>query len=181
MSVLLQRKLVQLGNVSGGLEKTFAVALANPDAYVIGIDLKGIPKSELPSDPRPLNWIQWKLDFLTGMGRLHDNSVESVSSDFALGHYDATGVEFWSGLAALANLYTREVILSVHRKLIPGGHLAMIVPDPVVPVFMDFFANGPFDSVPLAVTRLPSERLRETLCTIHAKIGNPMFELIATK
>ncbi len=113
---------VHLGNVGDpeffrrgpGADKTRKFAERFPQVDFVGVDLRAV-------EPTTKNWVQHQADFLTGLQKLEDNSVNHISSDLALGYYDAKGAcdDFWK--------YTEQVLKLAKRKLKQGGKLRISV------------------------------------------------------
>lgn len=147
-----KKKIVHLGNVgedSAYRSKQLAKRFSNFDFY--GVDLKKITDSSLlhPNirisetlrnlrdrrllKPKPKNLEQIQKDFVQGLNRFKDGSLDLVSSDFGVGFYkkernigklkSAIKKEMDIGVSAYigADTYTRKVINLIYKKLKPNG------------------------------------------------------------
>ncbi|GEM_PF-1933618 len=147
-----KRKIVHLGNVGeDAAYRSKMLAKRFPNFEFYGVDLKGIDSSvyvhegmrfskfsnrkERLLEKVPENLVQLKTDFLGGLSKFKDNSIDMVTSDFALGFYEKAHSllklkilnigRSISGLAKSSKEYTSEVITQIHRKLKPNGKIVV--------------------------------------------------------
>lgn len=148
-----KRQIVHLGNVGDDRayrSKMLAQRFSNFEFH--GIDLKGLRSrdilhSSVKKDPtalaireprlslkKPDNLKQTRADFIKGLSRFPDNSVDIITSDFAVGYYkkEQTHKKVKANSVAADNIssqyanigsdqYAKDVINLVHQKLRPNG------------------------------------------------------------
>lgn len=148
-----KRQIVHLGNVGDDRAyRSKMLAQRFPNFEFHGIDLKGLRSrdilhSSLKKDPialairkprlslkKPDNLKQTRADFIKGLSRFPDNSVDIITSDFAVGYYKkekthkkvkANSIAADEISSQYANIgsdqYAKDVINLVHQKLRPNG------------------------------------------------------------
>ncbi|MDD4049954.1 MAG: hypothetical protein PHX47_03005 [Candidatus ainarchaeum sp.] len=146
-----KRKIVHLGNV--GEDAAFrskVLAEKFPGFMFFGIDLKDIKsesyvhesmrfknfglKEKRQFKPVPKNLKQYKEDFVNGLSRFKNNSLDLVVSDFALGFYSRAKnfnnlkvlnfIQFFNVFSIVnpgSKKYTQKVVDLISKKLKPGG------------------------------------------------------------
>jgi len=136
-----KRTIVHLGNVGeDAARKTRKYAERFKDFKFIGID-KAELKANTPNEIRkntlhPSNFEQIQNEFLLGLHKLENNSINIISSDFAVGHYNLTNsvkgekiLQAMNKNAIIFNKqeYTRKVLKLCYQKLVPGGKAHFLV------------------------------------------------------
>jgi hypothetical protein len=136
-----KRTIVHLGNVGeDAARKTREYAERFKGFKFIGID-KAELKANTPNEIRkntlhPSNFEQIQNEFLLGLHKLENNSVNIISSDFAVGHYNLTnsvkGEKILQAMSKNSTIftkqeYTRKILRLCHQKLVPGGKLHFLV------------------------------------------------------
>ena len=110
--------LGNLGNDEGAKTRTYSKRF--PKMKFVGIDL------ESGSQDKPVNWEQIEGDFISGLKKLSNNSVDIISSELAVGHYE----RLVNGkIKMLKERYTKKVVKLIWKKLKLGGKVIIVVGD----------------------------------------------------
>ncbi len=128
--------VVELGNV--GLRwpferkahKTIRIAKKRPTTRIVGIDLRKPNRwFSLFKTRFPKNVEQKNADFLEGLKGLEDNSVSRISSDMAIGHYNAGGKSYLGSKKHFESTlrYTAEVFRTARQKLKDNSKIVVTV------------------------------------------------------
>lgn len=113
--------VVHLGNLGEDTgKKTRIYAKRFPNINFVGID-----NSSAPQD-KPVNWEQIEGEFITGLKSLPNNSVDIISSELAVGHYDLI---IKGKTVMLKKEYTKKIIKLIWKKLKLGGKVIIVVGD----------------------------------------------------
>lgn len=115
------RQIVHLGNLGmdrGQKTRDYAKRFLN--FRFIGIDAQEAPQDLLP------NWDQMEADFIVGLNRLEDASIDLISSELAVGHYGSTKE---GKIKALKEVHTKKIIKAAYKKLKFGGKVHIVVGD----------------------------------------------------
>ncbi|MEI7961545.1 MAG: hypothetical protein WCI04_04375 [archaeon] len=146
------RRVVHLGNLGEGTPilsapkpkiKTEKYARRFRKTHFIGIDIEH-------DGFRRRNWTQIKGDFLEGIKKLKDNSVDLLSSELSFGHYDPNGIEH----TELSKTHTLNTIQIVYKKLRPNGKLIVVVSKNVLPNFINAINKTGFSKEKIQVSEV---------------------------
>jgi len=110
--------LGNLGSDEGAKTRTYAKRF--PKIRFVGIDLESV------SQDKPVNWEQIEGDFISGLKKLSNNSVDILSSELAVGHY---GRLVNGKIKMLKERYTQKVVRLIWKKLKLGGRVIIVVGD----------------------------------------------------
>jgi SAM-dependent methyltransferase len=173
-----KRTVVHLGNASladaSRFSKTINYAKRFPNTLFIGIDTV---KPE--SSPLLQNWSQRTDDFILGLNRLEDKSVDLISSEMSFGHYPSTAPVNGYYPVAPAN-YTKRGLSAMYRKLKPGGKILITLAGEAIGRFRQVVAESEFKDF---IETIPKRnRLTWTFWTKESqKQGVPVSVFSATK
>jgi len=137
-----KRTIVHLGNVGyDSAKKSREYAKRFPNFEFVGVDkypIKLYSKNKM-NIPKNLNQIE--SEFLSGLHKLEDSSVNLISSEFAVGHYELSNSDVSNrntggriltdrtryDLIFTKKEYTKKIIKLCYKKLIPGGKIIFLV------------------------------------------------------
>jgi len=129
-----KRIIVHLGNVGyDSARKTRTYADRFNEFKFVGIDKKNIHAHTTNKVSIPKNLKQIESEFLTGILKLKDKSVDLITSDFAVGHYALKEKEkihgsFGSPKTYLSHKeYTERIMQLCYNKLKVGGKAIFVV------------------------------------------------------
>ncbi|MFA4906836.1 MAG: class I SAM-dependent methyltransferase [archaeon] len=183
-----KRAVVHLGNyfdigVANGevgfASKTRKYAERFPETRFVGIDIQKL-KSDLP------NWKQIEAEFISGLKKMPDNSVDIISSEMGLGYY-SSNVQYAKWLTQRTKLmkrelYTAEVMRLAAKKLKQGGKLMVAVDEIVLPTIRRALAEAGFGESKTKIYELKDierERTYNFRNPVFAKLK--IFQVIARK
>jgi hypothetical protein len=113
--------VVHLGNLGEDAgEKTRVYSKRFPNIKFVGIDTGPVPPD------RPVNWEQIEGEFISGLKSLPNNSIDIVSSELAVGHYDLI---INGKTKMLKEKYTKNIVRLIWKKLKLGGKVIIVVGD----------------------------------------------------
>jgi|GEM_PF-1932677 len=112
--------------------KTHKYAKRFRDIDFIGIDLKKYTQF------RPKNWMQMQLDFLDGLKKLENNSIDLISSEMSVGYYTKGAKEIFD------ETYNRQLLNLAYQKLVPGGKLMIALTTPRLKLLRQIIIESQF-------------------------------------
>jgi hypothetical protein len=184
--------VVHLGNVGYGdgrpdsretpARKTREYAWRFPNTLFIGIDLR-----EFRGHTRD-NFIQIKANFPQGLKRLRDDSVDVISSDLGLGHYDPDGTDPADMEGLLGAMFygwtrqnTADTLKVAHMKLRKGGKLLLAVGKDAAETLPKDLEVAGFAKGKVTVRNfMPNEHGR-TYWTHEYNLKGPLYQVTAEK
>ncbi|MFA4906837.1 MAG: hypothetical protein WC602_01025 [archaeon] len=163
------RRVVHLGNandvgVTRGLKgmvmaehgvKTGKYAKRFPNVEFIGIDLTKFPAREK-------NWKQVEADFLIGLKRLRNGSVDIISSEMAFGYYGKTASGYYGKKPPERKEHTAEVAKEAFRKLRENGKLMVAVDSEALKLVVNSLAKAGFEKNKIKVRELAENEKKRT-------------------
>ena len=171
---MARRTIVHLGNVGEGFEgeieskKTRDYSERFPGFDFFGIDLKELAD-------KPTSWRQVRADFLTGLDRFPDGSVDIITSDRALGEFNRL-----AGTSGFEE-YTKKVVEKAHAKLRPGGKLLFSVPGILVQKIRPIVEDSPFDSERMEIREFKKNEYARTYWSEYKPAVGKIFQITLQK
>jgi hypothetical protein len=183
-----RRVVVHLGNVGYGIgsevpaKKTADYARRFPGFMFVGVDLKEYMGMMVD------NWTQIRSNFREGLEGLADGSVDLISSDLALGHYDSKGTDPMDavgdkavGSYGRAHKNTLDTVRVAYRKLRKGGKMTLAVGSSAVKPMPQILEEAGFRPDKVSVRKLDGREYGRTFWTYNFQIHGAVWQINAEK